>query len=78
MKIADPLDKHLGQHHLHEGLSNGSLTVRGLAYLLSESDHRKTAVQKGANSIPCTLEAIFGTLQWGLGQGDCIKVGKMG
>jgi transposase len=59
MKIAEIIDKHLGQHHLHEGLSNGNLAVGWLAYILSESDHRKSAVQKWANCIPHTLESFF-------------------
>lgn len=64
MKIAEILDKHLGQHHLHEGLSNGNLAVGWLAYILSESDHRKSAVQEWANRIPSTLESFFaGTLR---------------
>ncbi len=61
MKIAETLDKHLGHHHLHEGLSNGNLAVGWLAYLLSESDHRKSAVQTWANRTPVTLESYFGT-----------------
>jgi transposase len=63
MKIAEILDKHLGQHHLHQGLSNGDLAVGWLAYILSESDHRKSAVQQWANRIPRTLESFFGTLR---------------
>jgi transposase len=59
MKIAQTLDKHLGQHHLHQGLSNGNLAVGWLAYILSESDHRKSAVQQWANRIPVTLESFF-------------------
>jgi transposase len=61
MQIANIIDKHLGQHHLHQGLSNGDLAVGWLAYILSESDHRKSAVQRWANSIPHTLESFFGT-----------------
>jgi transposase len=61
MKIAEILDKHLGDHHLHKGLSNGNLTVGWLAYILSEADHRKSAVQQWANSIPHTLESFYGT-----------------
>jgi transposase len=60
MKIGETLDKHLGRHHLHEGLSNGNLAFGWLAYILSESDHRKSAVQKWANRIPHTLESFFG------------------
>src|SRR5436190_21794216 len=62
MKIAETLDKHLGQHHLHKGLSNGNLAVGWLAYILSESDHRKSAVEKWANRIPHTLESFFGAV----------------
>jgi transposase len=61
MKIAETLDKHLGDHHLRQGLSNGNLAVGWLAYILSESDHRKSAVQTWANDIPHTLEAFFAT-----------------
>src|SRR5437660_9653752 len=62
MQIAETLDKHLGQHHLHQGLSNGDLAVGWLAYILSESDHRKSAVQDWANRLPHTLESFFGTV----------------
>ena len=58
MKIAETLDKHLGHHHLHEGLSNGHLAVGWLAYILSESDHRKSAVQNWATRIPHTLASF--------------------
>jgi transposase len=59
LKIAETLDKHLGQHHLHEGLSNGNLAVGWLAYILSESDHRKSAVEKWANRIPHSLDTFL-------------------
>src|SRR5258708_31538769 len=61
MKIAEILDKHLGAHHLHQGLSNGNLAVGWIAYILSESDHRKSAVQEWANRLPHTLASFFGT-----------------
>src|SRR5258708_3988004 len=61
MKIAEILDKHLGEHHLHQGLSNGNLALGWIAYILSESDHRKSAVQEWANRLPQTLESFFGT-----------------
>src|SRR3954468_5675532 len=60
MKLAEIIDKHLGQHHLHQGLSNGNLAVGWLAYILSESDHRKSAVQRWANSLPHALQSFFG------------------
>jgi transposase len=61
MKIAEILDKHLGEHHLHQGLSKGNLALGWIAYILSESDHRKSAVQEWANGLEQTLEPFFGT-----------------
>src|SRR5216683_2102514 len=61
MKIAEIVDKHLGEHHLHKGLSKGNLVLGWLTYILSESDHRKSAVQKWANGLEQTLESFFGT-----------------
>ena len=61
MQIAEIVDKHLGPHHLHQGLSNGNLVVGWLAYLLSEADHRKFYVQEWANSHLHTLQSLFGT-----------------
>jgi transposase len=60
MKIAEILDKRLGEHHLHQGLSNGNLALGWIAYILSESDHRKSAVQEWANGLPQALESFFG------------------
>jgi hypothetical protein len=37
------LDRHLGTHGLHEGVTNGQLAVGWLAYLLSQADHRTSA-----------------------------------
>jgi|tagenome__1003787_1003787.scaffolds.fasta_scaffold20870162_1 transposase len=60
MKLAEVLDKHLGRHHLHLGLSNGQLAVGWIAYILSQSDHRKYAVQDWAEGLSHTLESLFG------------------
>jgi transposase len=60
MNIADILDKHLPRHHLQQGLSNGNLAVGWLAYILSQSDHRKSVVQEWANGLQHTLEALYG------------------
>jgi transposase len=59
MRIAEIIDKHLGSHHLHQGLSNGNLAVGWITYILSESDHRKSAVQVWANNLSHTLESLF-------------------
>src|ERR1700722_8050910 len=60
MKIAEILDKRLGEHHLHQGLSNGNLALGWMAYILSEADHRKSAVQEWANGLQETLGSFFG------------------
>jgi transposase len=61
MKIAEILDKHLGRHHLHQGLSSGNLALGWIAYILSQSDHRKSAVQDWANALPHTHQSLFGS-----------------
>ena len=59
MKIVEIIDKHLGRHHLHQGLSAGDLAIGWLAFLLSEADHRKSAVEEWANGIPQLLESFY-------------------
>src|SRR5439155_5159869 len=54
------LDRHLGRHGLHRGLSNGQLAVGWLAYILSQADHRKSAVRAWAHGMPHTLEHLLG------------------
>jgi transposase len=60
MKIAEIIDNRLGGHHLHQGLSNGNLAVGWMAYILSQSDHRKSAVQDWAIGLKQTLDSFFG------------------
>lgn len=60
MGIAENIDKHLGTHHLHKGWSNGELLVGWIAYILSESDHRKSPVELWAVKHQKTLESVFG------------------
>jgi transposase len=42
------VDAHLRTHGLQQGLSNGQLTIVWLAYILSESNHRKSGVEDWA------------------------------
>ena len=58
--LPETLDRHLGSHGLHQGLSNGWLAVGWLAYILSESDHRKCGVQEWSAKHPHTLEQLLG------------------
>jgi len=60
MNFPDLLERHLGSHHLHRGLSNGWLATVWLAFLLSQSNHRKVSVQDWARNHPHTLETLIG------------------
>ena len=54
------LERHLGSHHLHRGLSNGWLATVWLVFLLSQSNHRKVSVQDWARNHARTLETLIG------------------
>jgi transposase len=60
LRLAEVLDRHMGTHRLQRGLNNGQLAVGWLAYILSQADHRKSAVRDWANGIPRTLEHLLG------------------
>jgi transposase len=60
LDLAAVLDRHLGTHALQQGLSNGWLAVGWLAFILSQADHRKSAVRDWANGLPQTLGALLG------------------
>jgi transposase len=60
LRLAEVLNCHLGTHGLHQGLNNGQLAVGWLAYILSQADHRKSAVRDWANSMPHTLAQLLG------------------
>jgi len=54
------LERHLGSHHLHQGIANGELACGWLAFILSEANHRKVSVQDWAQSHQHTLATLFG------------------
>ena len=54
------LERHLGSHHLHRGMSNGWLATVWLVFLLSQSNHRKVSVQDWAHNHAHTLETLLG------------------
>ena len=58
--LIEMLDRHLGTHGLQQGLNNGQLAVGWLAYLLSQADHRKSAVRDWANDLSQTLGCLLG------------------
>src|SRR5215210_5725996 len=53
------LDRHLGDHHLHLGLSNGWLATVWIAFILSEGDHRKATVQDWVQRHSQTLSGLI-------------------
>ena len=60
LRLPELLDRHLGAHHLHRGLSNGTLAATWIAFLLSEANHCKSSVQDWAQRHAHTLEALLG------------------
>lgn len=58
--MADVLNRHLGTHGLQQGLHNGQLAVGWLAYILSQADHRKSAVRDWAGGLSHTLGYLLG------------------
>src|SRR5512132_4099476 len=60
LHLAEILDHHMGTHRLQQGMNNGQLAVGWLAYILSQADHRKSAVRDWANGIPHTLAHLLG------------------
>ena len=54
------VDRCLSTHGLQQGLTNGQLTVLWLAYILSESNHRKSSVEEWAVKHRTTLSRLIG------------------
>lgn len=48
MQLPGLLEKHLGSHHLHQGISNGKLACVWLTFILSQASHCKVHVQEWA------------------------------
>src|SRR5215471_3301536 len=59
LHLAQVLDSHMKTHGLQQGLNNGQLAVGWLAYILSQADHRKSAVRDWANGLSHTLEHLL-------------------
>jgi transposase len=60
LHLPETLERSLGSHHLHQGISNGWLACVWMAFILSEANHCKVSVQDWAQSHQHTLEAIIG------------------
>jgi len=60
LRLPELLDRHIGNHGHHQGISNGWLTVVWLAFILSEGDHCKAHVQEWADRHQRTLSQLLG------------------
>ena len=60
LRLAAVLDHPMGTPRLQRGWHNGQLAVGWLTYILSQAEHRKSAVRAGAHGIPHTLEHLLG------------------
>jgi transposase len=60
MGVPEVLDRHLGNHGLQLGLSNGWLASVWLSYILSEGDHRKSALEPWIERRRGVLEGLTG------------------
>ena len=58
--LPDLLDRYLGRHGLHQGLSWGWIASIWLAHILTQSDHRKKPVQSWVKQAHETIERITG------------------
>jgi transposase len=56
--LAELLDRCVGNHGLHQGLSNGMLAIMWMAFIGSEGDHRKSTVQDWAERHGEVLERL--------------------
>src|SRR6476661_9256401 len=57
--VAAVLERHLGSHHLHQGLGNGTLAATWIAFILSEANHCKVSVQDWALRHQQTLATLL-------------------
>jgi transposase len=57
--LPELLERHLGSHHLHQGLANGTLAATWIAYILSEADHCKVSVEDWAKRHQHLLETLL-------------------
>jgi len=58
--MVEALDDCLGSHGNHQVLSYGQLALGWLAYILSENDHRKSAVESWADKKRRVLKSLLG------------------
>jgi transposase len=60
LRLPELLDRHLGTHGKHQGLSNGILAAGWIAFILSRGNHTKVHVQEWAQCLHHTLSHLLG------------------
>jgi transposase len=60
LQLAALLDRYLGRHGNHQGMSNGTLTIAWMAFILSRGDHTKIHVQEWSEALQHTLSHLLG------------------
>lgn len=74
--VAEILDRHLGNHGLQAGLSNGQLAAVWVAYILSAGDHRKSALEPWIASRRAALSGLTGQAL-GEAEGNDDRLGRL-
>src|SRR5215212_8293458 len=60
LRLPELLDRHLGRHGNHQGLSNGTLAAGWIAFILSRGNHTKVHVQEWSQDLHHTLSHLLG------------------
>jgi transposase len=60
LRLPALLDRHLGNHGNHQGLSNGTLAAAWIAFILSRGNHTKVHVQEWSEGLHHTLSHLLG------------------
>jgi transposase len=60
LRLPALLDRHLGSHDSHQGLSNGTLAAAWIAFILSRGNHTKVHVQEWSEGLHHTLSHLLG------------------
>src|ERR1700730_17305510 len=59
LRLPELLDRHLGTHGNHQGLSNGTLAAGWIAFILSRGHHTKVHIEEWTQSLPHTLSHLL-------------------